>query len=113
MARPTHDIVATLGEYKAADGSKKKRYHTCGKAFTNDQGQISLKLDALPCSPEWSGWLSLYPVQEHAAPRPDPRQPNPPASSDPRESPERVAARAVAAAAAAAREEDPDDDIPF
>jgi hypothetical protein len=109
MARPTHDIVATLGEYKAADGSKKKRYHTCGKAFTNDQGQISLKLDALPCSPEWSGWLSLYPVQEHAAPRPDPRQPAP----DPRESPERVAARAKAEAAQAAREEDPDDDIPF
>jgi hypothetical protein len=109
MARPTHDIVATLGEYKAADGSKKKRYHTCGKAFTNDQGQISLKLDALPCSPEWSGWLSLYPVQEHAAPRPDPRPPAP----EPRESPERVAARAKAEAAQAAREEDPDDDIPF
>jgi hypothetical protein len=102
MARPTHDIVATLGEYEAADGSKKKRYHTCGKAFTNDQGQISLKLDALPCSPEWSGWLSLYPVQEPSAPRPDLR-----------DSPERVAARAAAAAAATAREEDPDDDIPF
>lgn len=71
MARPTHDIVATLGEYTAADGTKKKRYHTCGKAFTNDQGQVSLKLDALPCSPEWSGWLSLYPVKD--TPPADPR----------------------------------------
>jgi hypothetical protein len=97
MARPTHDIVATLGEYKAADGSKKKRYHTCGKAFTNDQGQISLKLDALPCSPEWSGWLSLYPVQEHAAPRPDPRP----------------APRAMPPPPVETAEEDPDDDIPF
>lgn len=94
MARPTHDIVATLGEYKAADGTKKKRYHTCGKAFTNDQGQISLKLDALPCSPEWSGWLSLYPVQEQT--RPDPRP-----------------APAPRAEAPAANAPDEDDDIPF
>ena len=98
MARPTHDIVATLGEYKAADGTKKKRYHTCGKAFTNDQGQISLKIDAMPCSPEWSGWLSLYPVQEQPAARQDPRpaqrsMPPPPPVED--------------------SEADPDDDIPF
>ena len=95
MARPTHDIVATLGEYKAADGTKKKRYHTCGKAFTNDQGQISLKLDALPCSPEWSGWLSLYPVQDQAQ-RADPRPAPAPQAAEP--------------AASAAGEED---DIPF
>jgi len=71
MARPTHDIVATLGEYTAADGTKKKRYHPCGKAFTNEKGQVSLKIDAMPCSPEWSGWLSLYPVKDEQ--RPDPR----------------------------------------
>jgi hypothetical protein len=95
MARPTHDIVATLGEYTAADGTKKKRYHTCGKAFTNDKGQVSLKLDALPCSPEWSGWLSLYPVktdEQRADPRPVPRSmPPAPAADGP----------------------DEDDDIPF
>lgn len=90
MARPTHDIVATIGEYKAADGTKKKRYHTCGKAFTNERGEISLKLDAMPCSPEWSGWLSLYPVQEQPRPDPAPRTAEPPASAP-----------------------DEDDDIPF
>lgn len=86
MARPTHDIVATLGEYTAADGTKKKRYHPCGKAFTNDQGQVSLKLDALPCSPEWSGWLSLYPVKDQlqADPRPVQRSmPPAPAATGP------------------------------
>jgi hypothetical protein len=94
MARPTHDIVASLGEYTAADGTKKKRYHTCGKAFTNDKGQVSLKLDALPCGQEWSGWLSLYPVQEN--PRQDPR---PVQKSLP--------------PAPAAAETDEDDEIPF
>lgn len=94
MARPTHDIVATIGEYKAADGTKKKRYHTCGKAFTNERGEISLKLDAMPCSPEWSGWLSLYPVQEQ--PRPDPRPAPAPRTAEP-----------------PASAPDEDDDIPF
>lgn len=94
MARPTHDIVATIGEYKAADGTKKKRYHTCGKAFTNERGEISLKLDAMPCSPEWSGWLSLYPVQEQ--PGPDPRPAPAPRTAEP-----------------PASAPDEDDDIPF
>ena len=95
MARPTHDIVANLGEYTAQDGTKKKRYHTCGKAFTNEKGQVSLKIDAMPCSPEWSGWLSLYPVktEERADPRP--------------------AQRSMPAAPAAAEGPDEDDEIPF
>lgn len=72
---PTHDIVATIGEYTDRQtGQKKKRYATCGKAFTDDEGRVSLKLDVIPVSPSWSGWLSLYPV-ERQAPRqaPDPR----------------------------------------
>jgi hypothetical protein len=58
----THDIVATVGTYKSG-GEEKKRYVNCGSAFTDDQGRISLKLDSVPVSPEWSGWLSLYPVE--------------------------------------------------
>ncbi len=63
MSKPTHDIVASIGEYKTASGETKKRYVNCGKAFTSDKG-ISLKIDSMPVSPEWSGWLSLYPVKE-------------------------------------------------
>ena len=71
---PTHDVVATIGEYTDGQGQKKKRYHTCGKCFTDDQGRQSIKLDAIP-GPGWSGWLSLYPIEKQA-PRqqPDPRQ---------------------------------------
>lgn len=71
----THDIVATVGEYTDAQGQKKKRYATCGKAFTDDEGRVSLKLDVIPVVPGWSGWLSLYPVEkkEHRQ-APDPRQ---------------------------------------
>lgn len=74
MAKPTHDIVATTGEYTNRAGEKKKRYVTCGKAFTDEQGRVSLKIEALPVGLNWSGWLSLYPV-ENQAPRqqPDPR----------------------------------------
>lgn len=64
MSTYTHDIVATIGEYTTSNGEKRKRYLTCGKAFTDDQGRVSLKLEAIPCAPEWSGWLSLYPADK-------------------------------------------------
>lgn len=60
----THDVTATIGEYTNGQGEKKKRYINVGSAFTDDQGRVSIKLDAVPTNPEWSGWLSLYPVRE-------------------------------------------------
>lgn len=71
----THDIVATTGTYKNANGEEKKRYTKCGAAFTDDQGRISLKLDAFPCSPDWSGWLSLYDKDRDNNRGPAPQQP--------------------------------------
>lgn len=62
-ARRTHDVVATVGEYSDREtGEKKKRFSTCGSAFSDDQGRISIKLDTIPVGPDWSGWLSLYPA---------------------------------------------------
>lgn len=63
----THDVVATIGTYKDRDGNEKKRYQNCGSVFTDDEGRQSIKLDAIPVSPDWSGWLSLYPVERKAA----------------------------------------------
>jgi len=93
----THDIVATVGEFKNRDGDIKKKFQKCGAAFTNEDGSISLKLDATPCSPEWSGWLSLYPKKEYDAPQAQQRPPAEPVRQQP------------AAAAADTNQ----DDIPF
>ena len=52
MAQVTHKIVATVGKYKDRQtGEEKKRYLLCGVAFTDEQGRISLKIDAMPVSP--------------------------------------------------------------
>ena len=64
MAKYTHDVVATTGEYTNREGEKKKEYTPVGKAFTDDQGRISIKMKTIPVGPEWSGWLSLYPAKE-------------------------------------------------
>ena len=69
MSKYTHDIVATVGEFTNRSGETKKKYQKCGAAFTGDDGRVSLKLDAVPCSPDWSGWLSLYPKKEYDAPQ--------------------------------------------
>lgn len=63
-SRRTHDVVATTGEYTDHSGEKKKRYSNCGSAFTDDQGRISIKLDLVPVTPDWSGWLSLCPIED-------------------------------------------------
>ncbi len=77
MASPTHKVVATTGTYKGHDGNEKKRYTQCGIAFTDDQGRISIKLDAVPVTPEWSGWLSLFPMDDDRQEARQPRQERP------------------------------------
>jgi len=67
--KKTHDVVATVGKYKDQSGAEKKRYLTVGAAFTDEQGRINIKLEAAPVGPEWSGWLSLYPVAKRQEPR--------------------------------------------
>ena len=59
----THDVTATVGSYTNREGDEKKRYVNVGKAFTDDYGRISIKLETIPVGPEWSGWLSLYPAK--------------------------------------------------
>lgn len=61
----THNVTATVGTYES-HGETKRRYFKCGSAFTNEEGQFSLKIDALPVGPEWNGWLSLYSIDENA-----------------------------------------------
>ena len=71
-----YDVVASVGEYTdRSTGNKKKNYVKCGVGFVNDKGQISLKMDTVPVSPEWSGWFSLYERDERQSREPVDRKP--------------------------------------
>lgn len=83
--RKTHDILAKTGTYKNQQGEQKNRYTKCGAAFTDDSGQISIKLESVPVSPEWNGWLNLWEPREQQqapAPAPQPRQAAPISEQD-------------------------------
>lgn len=103
------DVVATNGEYQS-NGETKKRYVNVGKAFTDDQGRISIKLDSIPVGPDWSGWLSLY--------EPKPRDGQAPAQ--PRQQPvnrsipsQRATTQGGAGAPPMEDDSEIEDDIPF
>ena len=57
-------VVATGGKYTDANGQEKNRYVTVGKAFIRDDKSVSIKVDAMPVGPEFSGWLNLYDLDE-------------------------------------------------
>lgn len=59
--RCTHNVVATVGEYKDPQtGETKKRRTRVGVAFTDEDGNISLKMETVPVGNSWSGWLNLF-----------------------------------------------------
>lgn len=55
--------MATVGTWKdPATGKEMKRQLEIGAIFESNRGRLVLKLDAVPVSSEWSGWVSLHPV---------------------------------------------------
>ncbi len=66
--KPKYHAVATLGSYKDKDTRKTiKRWLTVGTVFESPNGNLFMRLDALPASPDWSGFLSFRPVGAGAA----------------------------------------------
>ena len=63
-------VVATVGKYTDANGQEKNRYVTVGKAFIRDDKSVSIKVDAMPVGPEFSGWLNLYALDEDRQQKP-------------------------------------------
>ena len=57
-------VVATVGKYTDSNGQEKNRYVTVGKAFVRDDKSVSIKVDAMPVGPEFSGWLNLYDLDD-------------------------------------------------
>tara|TARA_R100000231_G_scaffold51651_2_gene43541 strand:+ start:180 stop:482 length:303 start_codon:yes stop_codon:yes gene_type:complete len=53
------DAIAVVGEYNKG-GEIKKRYQKVGSLFQRDDGSFSMKLESLPLSGDWNGWLNFY-----------------------------------------------------
>jgi hypothetical protein len=54
------DLMASVGEFTDANGKKAKRWIRCGVVMKDDKsGALSIKLDAVPVTPGWSGWLAI------------------------------------------------------
>jgi hypothetical protein len=88
--KKTHDAVATIGEWTDPEsGRKVKRTLPIGAVFESSRGNLVLKLDAVPVSAEWSGWVALKPCAPALPPgrRMPPGMPAAP-STPPAESPE-------------------------
>lgn len=81
--KKVYDAVVTTGKYTdKQSGKEKNRYLTVGAVFVNDEGQYSLKLEAIP-TVGFTGWINFYEPRErtekpaanheqgHAAPKSD------------------------------------------
>lgn len=93
----THDLHATVAEWTdEATGKKCKRTVVIGSIFVSSHGNQVIKLEAVPLSRDWSGWVSVKPCAPALPPgRHQPRgMPPPPPLPDP-------------------NEPNPDEDIPF
>ncbi|MEO5915331.1 MAG: hypothetical protein ABIS50_13945 [Luteolibacter sp.] len=70
----THTLHATTREWVDGDGTKHKVRIEVGAIFRSKAGNLVVKLDAVPITKEWSGWLAA----DQCAPAPLPpgrRQP--------------------------------------
>ncbi len=63
-AKPTHELLATIGEYTDRNGEKKKRRLKLGTVFLDDEGRQSIRFEAMPFGVEWSGWANMFPIEK-------------------------------------------------
>ncbi|MHA1543912.1 MAG: hypothetical protein ACTSU8_02125 [Alphaproteobacteria bacterium] len=69
-AKCTHNVVGAVGSYTGEDGNERKRWQTCGVAFTADDGRISVKFECFPVAAKWDNYLNLFPHDNTPAPKP-------------------------------------------
>lgn len=56
----THRVKAVCHDHAG-----NKTYVLVGRATTDDQGRIAVKIDTLPFNlASWTGWLNLFPVDD-------------------------------------------------
>jgi hypothetical protein len=58
----THLVIATVGTWvDPATGRKVKRTLPVGALYESTGGKLVLRVDAIPTSPDWSGWMQVTP----------------------------------------------------
>ena len=56
------EIIVTVGTWTdPATGKKVKRTLPVGAIYESTGGKLVLRIDAIPVSPDWSGWAQLKP----------------------------------------------------
>lgn len=76
--KPSHNVSAKTGSFQdPQSGQSRNRYQKIGVAFTNDDGSISMKIDALPLPhTEFDGTVVLFPADNaNQQPQPQGAQP--------------------------------------
>ncbi len=62
--RPAFNITFPNGTYTDKDGKEKTRWLNVGTLFiSEDKQRMAIKLDAVPTSKEFEGWLNVFPKQ--------------------------------------------------
>ncbi len=57
-----YECIATVGAWTdPATGKKNKRTVAVGSIYESSGGKLVLRIDAIPVSPDWSGWMQLKP----------------------------------------------------
>lgn len=75
----THTIHGTIRTWKDERGNEHKQRIECGAIFSSSKGRMVIKIDAMPCTKDFSGWLSVTPVLVPAGRRVSPGMPPAPA----------------------------------
>jgi hypothetical protein len=89
-----YEAHASVSEWTDEAGKKCKRTVQVGTVFESANGRLVMKLDCVPTSRDWSGWVAFRPC---AAPLPEGRKASPGMPPAPAKQPE----------------DDSDEDMPF
>ncbi len=75
---------ATVSEWTDDNGKKCKRTVQVGTIFESANGRLVMKLECLPTSKDWSGWIAFRPCVSVLPPmrRVSPGMPDAPAQTD-------------------------------
>lgn len=55
------DIKFAAREYQTSDGNRKTYWSQHGSMWIDDNGSITIKIDSIPVSEKWQGFLKAFP----------------------------------------------------